>query len=71
MTDYASTEGGALIRVKVVAAKFTTSHTTNRMDEVGAIEIFKPVLIRVVGIGTAVEIISRRILSTLLVTCIL
>ena len=71
MTNNATTEGGALVRIKVMATELTTSHPTDGMDEVGPVKIFEPVLIRVVGVGAAVEIIGRRIFPTLLVTCIL
>ena len=71
MTDHATTERGALIRIEVMTTEFATSDPTDRMDKVGPIEIFEPVLIRVVSVGAAVEVIGRGILSTLLVTCIL
>ena len=64
-------EGCALIGIQVMAGKLTTSHTTDRMDEIAAEEIFKPVLIRVVCIGAAVELVGRRILPTLLITSVL
>ena len=71
MTDNTATESGTLVRIKVVLTEFATSHTTNRVDEVGAVEILKPILIRVVSVGPTVEVIGRRIFTTLLVTCIL
>ena len=71
MTDDSATEGGALIRIKVVAAKLATGDTTNGVDEVGPVKILEPVLVRIVGIGTTVEVVSRRVFPTLLVTCIL
>ena len=54
-----------------MAAELATSYPTNRVDEVGAIKIFEPILIQVVGVGATIEIIGRRILPTFLVTCIL
>ena len=71
MTDHPATKGGTLIRIKMMMAKFATSDSTDRVDEIGTIEIFEPVLIRVVGVGTAIELVRRRILPTLFVTCIL
>ena len=62
---------GALVGIKMVAAEFTTSHTTDRVDKVGPVQVFKPVLIWVMSIGTTVKVVGRRILSTLLVTCVL
>ena len=69
--DHAATEGCALVRVQVMTAEFTTSDPTDRMDEVGPVEILKPVLIWVMSVGMTVEVISQRILLTLLVMCIL
>ena len=62
---------GMLIGIEVVMAQFAVSHTTNGMDKILMEQIFEPVLIRVVRVGTTIEIVSRRILTTLLVTCIL
>ena len=66
-----TTKSGTLVWVEMVAAKFALSHATNRMDEVGAVQIFEPVLVRVMSVGLAVKVVGRRILPTLLVTCIL
>ena len=71
MTDNSTTKGGALIWIKVVTAEFATSHTVNRMDEVGTVEILEPVLVRIMGVGATIEIIGRRILPTFFVTSIL
>ena len=71
MTDNTATKGGALIRVEMIAGKLATSHPTNGVDEVATIQIFEPVLIRVMGVGTTVKVIRRRILPTLLVTSVL
>ena len=64
-------KGGTLVWVQVVTAEFAPSHTTNCVDEIPTVKIFKPVLIWVMGVGTTVEVIRRRIFTTLLVTCIL
>ena len=71
MSNYAAAEGSALVRVEVMAAKFATSHTANGVDEIGAEEILESVLIRIVGVGTAIELVRRRVFPTLFVTCIL
>ena len=55
----------------MVTTELAASHTANRMDEVGVIQIFKSVLIRIMSVGPAVEVIRRRIFTTLLITCIL
>ena len=71
MTNYATTEGGALIWIEVMAAKLTTSNAADGVDEVRAVQIFEPVLIGIMGVGTTVKVIGRRILPTFLVTCVL
>ena len=55
----------------MVTAQLSTRHTADGMDEIAAVQIFKPVLVQVVGIGMTVEIVGRRIFSTLLVTSVL
>ena len=54
-----------------MSAKFVTSHTTNRMDEIVTIEILEPVLVWIMGVGAAIKVIRRRILPTLLITSVL
>ena len=71
MTNDPPTKCGVLVGIKMVAAEFTTSHTTDRVDKVGPVQVFEPVLVRVVCVGTTVEIVRRRILPTFLITCIL
>ena len=55
----------------MVTAKLATSYAADRMDEVGPVEVFKPVLVWVVGVRTTIEIVGRRVFPTFLVTCIL
>ena len=64
-------KGSTLVRVEVVAREFTMSHVTDGMDEVVTEQIFESVLVRVVGVGTTIEVVRRRIFTTLLITCIL
>ena len=71
MTDNAPTEGGALVWIKVVTTELTTSDPADRMNEVGPVEIFESILIRVMRVGAVVEVVGRRVLPTFLVTCIL
>ena len=51
-------EGGALIRVELMTCQFATHHPTDGMDEVPTVEIFKAILIGIMGIGAAVELVS-------------
>ena len=71
MTDDATAEGGALIGIEVMTTKLATSDSANRVDKVGPVKVLEPVLVRIMGVGPTIEIVSRRILPTLLVTCIL
>ena len=61
VTNDPTAECGALVRIKVVATELATSYSANRVDKVGAVEVFKSVLIRIMCVGTAVKIVSRRI----------
>ena len=71
MSNNAPTEGSSLIGVEVMPAEFAASHPTDGVDEVGPVKIFEPVLVRIMGVGSAVEVIGRRILTAFLITCIL
>ena len=71
MTNNATAEGGALVGIKVVTTELATSDPANRVDEVGPVQILEAVLVGIVSIGATIEIVSRRILPTLLITSIL
>ena len=71
VTNDSPTEGRTLVRIEMVATELATSHTADRVNKVCPIQVFEPVLIRVVGVGTAVELVGRRVFPTFLVTCIL
>ena len=71
MTNNAVAECGVLIRIEVVAHQLATGHTTDRVDEITTEKIFEPVLIRVMSVGTTVEVCRRRIFPTLLVMSVL
>ena len=47
------------------------SHTTDGMNEISVIEIFKPVLIQVVSVGPTMELMSRGVFNLILVMSIL
>ena len=69
--DNSTTECSTLVGVEMVTSKFTASYATDGMDEVAAEQIFKPVLIRVVGVRTTIEVVRGRVFATFFVTCIL
>ena len=71
MTDDSTTEGSTLVGIKMMAAELMASHPADGMDEVPTEQIFEAVLIQVMSVGTAVELVCRRILPTLFITCIL
>ena len=75
MTDNPMTEGGALVRVKLMTGEFMMSHPlshpTDGMDKIMMVEIFKTVLVRVVGVGMTIEVVCQRILDTILIVSIL
>ena len=71
MTDDPTLERSALVWVQLVMSQLTTGHPTDGMNEVSMIEIVKPILIRVVGVGVAIEIMNRRVFDSVLVMGIL
>ena len=71
MTNNTATEGSALIWVEMVAAQLAASHATDGMNEVATEEIFEPILVRVMRIGTTIEVHRQRVLPTLLITSVL
>ena len=70
-TPSAPSEGGALIGIEVVTGEFAASHPTDGVNKVTMVEIFEPVLIRVMGVGAMVEVHRRRVFPTFLVTSVL
>ena len=64
-------KGGTLIRVEMMAGELVTSHPADGMNEVPMIEIFKPVLIWVVGVGPTMEVGSGGVLNPVFVTSVL
>ena len=65
------TEGGTLIRVQSMMSQFAVHHLTNGVNKVTTVQIFKPVLIWVMGVGPMIEIMSRRIFNSVLIMSIL
>ena len=55
----------------MMTTEFTTGHAANGVDKVSAIKILEPVLVRVMSVGTMIEVIRRRVFTTFLVTSIL
>ena len=71
MIDYATTEGGTLIRIKMMMGQFATHHLTDCMDEIPTVQVFEPVLIRVVCVGMPVKLMSGGIFNPVFVMSIL
>ena len=64
-------KGGALVWIEMVACKFATGYMTNGVNEVPTVEVFEPILIRVMGVGTTVEVVRWRVLTTFLIASVL
>ena len=64
-------EGCTLVQIKPVTCKFVTSHPADGMDKIIMVEVFKPVLIGIMGVGMMIELMSGRVLNTILITSIL
>ena len=54
-----------------MTSELMTSYLTDSMDEVSTIKILEPILIQIVGVGSMIEVQSRRVLDSVLVTGIL
>ena len=65
------TKGSTLIGIEAVMGMLATGHPTDGMDEVTAIKILKPILIRVMGVGLTVKVQSRGVLNPILITSVL
>ena len=55
VTDYAMTKGSAPVWVESMMSEFATSHTTDGMDKVTMVKVFKPVLVRIVHVRMMIE----------------
>ena len=51
--------------------QLATGHPADGMDEIPPVQIFKPVLIRIVCIGTVIKLVSRRVFHPVFITSIL
>ena len=60
-----------MVWIKMVTGKLAASYTANCMDEITAVQILEPVLIRVVSVGTTIELVRRRVFPTFLIMSIL
>ena len=69
--DDTATKRSALIRIEAVMSQLVAGHPADCVNEIMMVEIFKPILIWVMGVGTMIEIHRRRILHTVLITSIL
>ena len=56
VTDNTAMEHGVLIGVQAMMSELMVSHPTDGVDEVVTVEILEPVLVRIVGIGSVIEI---------------
>ena len=71
MTNDPTTKSGSLVGVKVITSQFAARHSANGVDEVPVIKVFKPVLIRVVGVRPTMEVGSRRVFNPVFITSVL
>ena len=52
-------------------SQLVACHSTDSVDEILMVQVFEPILVRIVHVGTTVELMSRGILNPILVTSIL
>ena len=51
--------------------QLATRHTTDGMDEVPTVKVFKPILVRIVSVGPTMEVSGGRVFHPILVMSIL
>ena len=71
MMNDAATKGSMLVGVKVMTSQFATSHPADSVNEISPKEIFKPVLVWIVGVGPTMEVGCGRVLHPILIMGIL
>ena len=54
-----------------MVCQLAVCHPTDGMDEVPAVQVFKPILIQVMSIGAMIEVMSRGVLDSVFVVGIL
>ena len=71
MTNDATTEGGALVGIEVVTGQLASGHLADSVNKITTVKVFKPVLIRVVGIRMMIEVHGQRVHDPVLVASVL
>ena len=64
-------ECSALIGIQMVTGKFAACHSTDGMNKVMVVKVFKPVLVWVMGVRVTIEVMSQRVFDSVFVTSIL
>ena len=65
------TKGGTLIRIQLVMRQLAMGHPTDGVNEVAMIQVFEPVLVRIMGIGATIKLVSRRVFNPILIMSVL
>ena len=71
VTDDPMLEHSALVKIQMMAHQLAMCHPTDGVDEVATVEIFKPVLVQVMGIGTTIKVMCRRVFDSILIASVL
>ena len=54
-----------------MVSQFAVCYSTDGMDEVTTVEVFEPILVRIMRVGMTVEVMSRQVFDPILVTSVL
>ena len=56
MSDDTMTKRGTLVRIQMVMTQLAMGHLTDGVNKVSMVKVFKPILIRVMGVGMTIEV---------------
>ena len=71
VTNNSTTEGSTLVWIQTMMCQFAVRHLTDGMNKVAMIKIFESVLVRIMGVGTMIKVMGRRIFDPVFITSIL
>ena len=65
------TEHSTLIWVKSVMSQLAAHHLTDSVNEIPTVQVFEPVLVRIMRVGVTIELVRRRVLNPVFITSVL
>ena len=53
-----------------MTSQLATCHPTNRVNEVPMVQVFEPILVGIVGVGTMIKVVSQRVFNPIFIMSI-